>query len=108
MGFTDIRGIKKLSKGRLERMFDDVIIKKCVREVHGGTNRMSRGEYILFMVKELELVDPQVIKQLDDNFNRIDVDGSGFLDEDDIKDCGSNSDSDSGGEPKTIFRSELR
>merc|ERR1712107_565243 len=93
--FTDIRGLKKLSRGRLERMFEDKIIRKCVKEVHNGENKLSRGEYIMFMPKELQLVDPLIIKQLDENFERIDVDGNGFLDEHDIKDGLSNSDSDS-------------
>merc|ERR1712217_156134 len=39
--FSDVRGIKRLSKKKLALMFEDKIIKKCVQEVHEGENRMS-------------------------------------------------------------------
>lgn len=82
--FSDLKGIKKLSKNKLSRMFENTIINKCVQEVHGGEKRMSRGEYILFMVSEMKLCDANLIDQLSANFDKIDKDRSGYLDEKDI------------------------
>lgn len=50
---------------------------------HDG--KVSREEYVEFMLKEMDLVDASVFDQLHEQFRRLDVDGGGFLDKQDLK-----------------------
>lgn len=47
--------------------------------------RVSREEYVQFMLKEMELVPNEQFEELHAQFERLDVDGDGYLDKEDLK-----------------------
>lgn len=47
--------------------------------------KVTREEYILFMLREMELVTEQQLEELRTQFDRLDVDGGGYLDKNDLK-----------------------
>lgn len=50
---------------------------------HDG--RVSREEYVQFMLKEMELVPEEQFEELHAQFERLDRDGGGYLDKEDLK-----------------------
>ena len=50
---------------------------------HDG--KVSREEYVEFMLKEMELVSQEEFAELHDQFEKLDTDGGGFLDKNDLK-----------------------
>ena len=48
-------------------------------------NKVSREEYVEFMLKEMQLVDHEVFQELHAQFNKLDADGGGYLDKNDLK-----------------------
>ena len=47
--------------------------------------KVTREEYIHFMLKEMDLVTEQQLEELRTQFERLDVDGGGYLDKKDLK-----------------------
>ena len=47
--------------------------------------KVSREEYVEFMLREMQYVDGEVFRELHAQFEKLDVDGGGYLDQDDLK-----------------------
>jgi len=52
----------------------------------GSEHLVSRSDFILYMLKDLCLVDDHVVQSLTENFDRLDIDNSGFLTKEDLAD----------------------
>jgi potassium channel subfamily K, other eukaryote len=50
-----------------------------------GDGRISREEYVQFMLLEMGLVSEECLKELHNQFDRLDVVESGYLDNEDLK-----------------------
>uniref|UniRef100_A0A7S4Q208 Potassium channel domain-containing protein n=1 Tax=Alexandrium monilatum TaxID=311494 RepID=A0A7S4Q208_9DINO len=88
-------GLKQLQSSMLQRIQNDAHVRASRENRKEMMDRISKGygmkdttiakaEFMLFMLKELDMVQPYVLDRLEDNFNNLDRDGSGYIDEDDI------------------------
>lgn len=79
--------LRKLDEQTLLDISNDEFFKRC-RPV--GTSaeiasRVHRADFVIFMLKQMGLVDLDVVAQLSRNFDELDLDGNGYLDENDIQ-----------------------
>ena len=79
-----------LSDRRRQRFYQSLMEKELNAEtlVEMDTDRngkVSREEYVEFMLKEMQLVDDEVFRDLHDQFKKLDLDGGGYLDKKDLK-----------------------
>jgi len=90
-------GLDKLDGSTLSNMADSEHVQKnndaLSKLMQSGAKTLTdseslvcRSDFILYMLKELELVDDTVIQKLTDNFDKLDVDQSGFLTKQDLAD----------------------
>jgi potassium channel subfamily K, other eukaryote len=63
----------------------NLCIDDLVRMDTDGNGRVTRDEYVEFMLLQLQLVDQEQLDELYRQFDRLDVTRSGYLDEEDLK-----------------------
>ncbi|KAL7562863.1 hypothetical protein ACA910_002478 [Epithemia clementina (nom. ined.)] len=79
-----------LLERRQERFYKALMDQKLdvERLIEMDTDRngqVSREEYVEFMLKEMKLVSPDVFEELHTQFHKLDADGGGYLDKEDLR-----------------------
>lgn len=67
-----------------EQLENGLTIKRLKDMDADGSGRISRAEYIKFMLVEMGLVEEDELDELDKQFERLDVTRSGYLDKEDL------------------------
>jgi hypothetical protein len=79
-----------LSERRQQKFYHSIMSRELNAEqlVEMDTDRnakVSREEYVEFMLKDMQLVDEDVFQELHAQFQKLDVDGGGYLDKNDLR-----------------------
>jgi hypothetical protein len=67
-----------------QQLLADLTIDNLKAMDANGDEKISRHEYIQFMLIEMGIADQQEFNELHQQFEKLDVDGSGFLDKRDL------------------------
>mmetsp|Transcript_118652 Transcript_118652/g.331020 ORF Transcript_118652/g.331020 Transcript_118652/m.331020 type:complete len:361 (-) Transcript_118652:136-1218(-) len=85
-------GLPHLDAPSLDRIFDDEHVRwsnkaraKVLQGGHLATKTVSRTDFLVFMIKDMGLVDADVISKLSENFDKLDNNQNGYLDEGDFE-----------------------
>jgi potassium channel subfamily K len=73
---------ERFYKSQLER---ELNIERLLEMDADDDKKVSREEYVEFMLKEMEMVDQDVFRELHEQFNKLDADGGGYLDKRDLR-----------------------
>lgn len=76
--------IKGLDRDALEAIWKDEHFKRCSADLEEDFPRIQRNDFIVFMLQRMKLIDENAIIKLSQNFDALDANGNGFLDESDI------------------------
>lgn len=83
---TKNEGMNALQEDDLLRiMTDPIFLKGQTSADRSGEPVVRRADFILFMLCDMELVDQEIVSRLDKNFDTLDKDGNGYLNEEDIE-----------------------
>ena len=73
---------ERFQKSLMER---ELNVDRLVEMDTDHNGKVSREEYVEFMLKEMQLVSEELFQELHQQFDKLDADGGGYLDQDDLK-----------------------
>mmetsp|Transcript_94801 Transcript_94801/g.268007 ORF Transcript_94801/g.268007 Transcript_94801/m.268007 type:complete len:327 (+) Transcript_94801:85-1065(+) len=92
MAGNSVFGLHRLDRLSLRRIFEDAHVKLSIadRAKAAGAGQqpppdISRTDFILYVLKDMKLVDSEIIDKINHNFDKLDANGSGFLDHADLR-----------------------
>lgn len=77
-------GVKKLDATVLNGIHSSEFFQKCNADTPDNERRVSRADFLLFMTMQMGLLDDGPVRQMLEDFETLDRDGSGVLDMHDL------------------------
>jgi len=77
--------MERRQKDVYKRQLESMMTIKTFQDMDAdGSGRVTRAEYIKFMLIEMGIVDEAELDELDKQFDRLDLDNTGYLDKEDL------------------------
>jgi len=79
------KGVAEARATEIERLFKDFADGKHEEVTKAYTERISRNDFLMFMILDMQLVDQEMVDLFSQHFDELDLTGEGYIDKEDLE-----------------------